>query len=227
MAHSYPKFKAKSPVASAVYAYVAIFSIATPAWAQQTTSGTAQDVTLKPVVINARAASPAADITGFGDVPLKDVPISATVVGREQLQSSGARRLADLTQFDASVSDAYNSPGYWDYISVRGFTLDNRYNFRREGLPISAETSIPLDNKERVEILKGTSGIQAGTSAPGGLVNYVVKRPTLQNLREVRRLWGPLWQRPGVWLPLQRRAGAAAPAHPQPQRQPQLGVAGH
>ena len=148
--------------------------------------GATQDVTLKPVVINARTASPAADITGFGDVPLKNVPISATIVGREQLQSSGARRLADLTQFDASVSDAYNSPGYWDFINVRGFTLDNRYNFRREGLPISAETSIPLDNKERVEILKGTSGIQAGTSAPGGLVNYVIKRPTSQNLREIR-----------------------------------------
>ncbi|MDB5873840.1 MAG: TonB-dependent receptor, partial [Ramlibacter sp.] len=34
--------------------------------------------------------------------------------------------------------------------------------------------------------LKGTSGIQAGTSAPGGLVNYVVKRPTEQDLREVK-----------------------------------------
>ena len=186
MAYSYPKYKAKSPAASAVYTYIAIFSIATPAWAQQTTSSAAQDVTLAPVVINARTAPPAADITGFGEVPLKDLPISATAVGREQLQSSGARRLADLTQFDASVSDAYNSPGYWDFINVRGFTLDNRYNFRREGLPISAETSIPLDNKERVEILKGTSGIQAGTSAPGGLVNYVVKRPTEQNLRDVR-----------------------------------------
>lgn len=186
MAHSYQKYRAKSPVALAVCAYTAIFSIVSPVLAQPAAPGTAQDVTLKPVVINARTAPPAADITGFGDVPLKDVPISATVVGREQLQSSGARRLADLTQFDASVSDAYNSPGYWDFINVRGFTLDNRYNFRREGLPISAETSIPLDNKERVEILKGTSGIQAGTSAPGGLVNYVVKRPTAQNLREVR-----------------------------------------
>ena len=185
MAYSYPKYKAKSPVALAVYAQLAIFSIVSPVWAQQATPGTALDVTLKPVVINARTVPPAADITGFRDVPLKDVPISATVVGREQLQSSGARRLADLTQFDASVSDAYNSPGYWDFINVRGFTLDNRYNFRREGLPISAETSIPLDNKERVEILKGTSGIQAGTSTPGGLVNYVVKRPTQQNLREV------------------------------------------
>ena len=186
MSNLYQQCKAKSPIALAVFAQLAIFSEATPVLAQNAASNTVREATLKPVVINARTASPAADITGFGDVPLKDVPISATVVGREQLQSVGARRLADLTQFDASVSDAYNSPGYWDYISVRGFTLDNRYNYRREGLPISAETSIPLDNKERIEILKGTSGIQAGTSAPGGLVNYVVKRPTEQNLRQVR-----------------------------------------
>ncbi len=142
--------------------------------------------TLRPVVITGQASPPVADVTGFGDVPLKDVPASATVIDRKQIEAAGARRLADLTRFDASVTDAYNAPGYWDFLSIRGFTLDNRFNYRREGLPITAETSIPLENKERVEILKGTSGIQAGTSAPGGLVNYVVKRPTGSDLREVR-----------------------------------------
>ena len=146
----------------------------------------AQDSTLKPVTVTERTAAPQADITGFGDVSLQELPLSATVIDQRQIQAGGARRLADLTQFDPSVSDAYNAPGYWDFVSIRGFTLDNRFNFRREGLPISAETTIPLDNKERVEILKGTSGIQAGTSAPGGLVNYVVKRPTERDLRQVR-----------------------------------------
>ena len=146
----------------------------------------AQDTTLPAIDVDARSAPPQADISGFGDMPLRTVPLSATVITSEQIQASGARRLADLAQFDASVTDAYNSAGYWDYLTVRGFVLDNRFNYRREGLPISAETSIPLDNKERVEILRGTSGIQAGTSAPGGLVNYVVKRPTEQDLREIR-----------------------------------------
>ncbi len=146
----------------------------------------AQAPTLPSVTVNDSPATRPADVTGFGDVPLKEVPISATVIGLDALQQSGARRLADLTQFDASVTDAYNSPGYWDFLSIRGFTLDNRFNYRREGLPISAETSIPLDNKERIEILKGTSGVQSGTSAPGGLVNYVVKRPTTRDLRTVR-----------------------------------------
>jgi iron complex outermembrane receptor protein len=182
MAHHTPFHsihKPNWPLTRVAAALAATFFAANGAQAQA-------DATLKPVTVNDRSAPAQADVTGFGDLPLKEVPVSATVVGREQLQQSGARRLADLTQFDASVTDAYNAPGYWDYLTIRGFTLDNRFNYRREGLPISAETSIPLDNKERIEILKGTSGIQAGTSAPGGLVNYVVKRPTQQDLREVK-----------------------------------------
>ncbi|TWO71900.1 TonB-dependent siderophore receptor [Caenimonas sedimenti] len=146
----------------------------------------AQTGTLRPITVTGGNSAPAADVIGFGDVPLQEVPASASVITRRQIEDVGARRLADLIQFDSSISDAYNSPGYWDQLTIRGFTLDNRFNYRREGLPISAETMIGLENKERIEVLKGTSGIQAGTSAPGGLVNYVVKRPTRQDLREVR-----------------------------------------
>lgn len=170
------------------YAGIATFFIApvvSPAVAQTQSSLVAQ-TTLPSVTISAGNAPPTAEVTGFNDYPLSQQPLSARIIGSAQIEASGARRLADLLKFDASSADAYNSAGYWDFISVRGFTLDNRYNYRREGLPISAETSIALDNKERVEILKGTSGIQAGTSAPGGLVNYVVKRPTENDLRSIR-----------------------------------------
>ena len=141
--------------------------------AAQNTAGT-----LPTVVIQERSAPANADVTGFGDEPLARSPISATVISSETISAIGAKRLTDLYQLDASVGDAYNSIGYYDYASVRGFVLDSTYNFRREGLPISAETSLPLHHLERVELLKGTSGIQAGTSAPGGLFNAIVKRPT-------------------------------------------------
>ena len=145
-----------------------------------------QDATLKPVTVNEAGAARQADITGLGDVPLSRAPVSATVIDARQIEASGARRLADVMKFDASITDAYNATGYWDYATVRGFVIDNRTNYRREGLPISAETTIPLENKERIELLKGTSGIQSGTSAPGGLINYAVKRPTENNLRSAR-----------------------------------------
>ena len=144
--------------------------------------------TLKAVVVqdSADSRSAVSGIAGMGDVPLARTPVSANVISSSLIEAVGAKRLADLTKFDASVSDAYNSVGYWDYATVRGFVIDNKYNYRREGLPINAETFIPLDNKDSVEIFKGTSGIQAGTSAPGGLVNYTVKRPTQNDVRTVR-----------------------------------------
>ena len=88
---------------------LAVTSLLLAAAAQAQTQ--TQETSLKPVVITGRTEAPAADITGFGDVPLKDVPVSATIIGRKQIEASGARRLADLTQFDASVTDAYNAPG--------------------------------------------------------------------------------------------------------------------
>nr|BFD62505.1 TonB-dependent siderophore receptor [Bdellovibrio sp. HM001] len=115
---------------------------------------------------------------GSFDVPASELPLSTRLISAQALKDQGVRRLSDVTLMDASVTDSYNASGYWDFLSIRGFTLDNRYNFLREGLPINAQTSIPLDNKERLEVLKGLSGIQAGSASPGGMVNFVVKRPT-------------------------------------------------
>jgi len=125
-------------------------------------------------------------VSGFGDVPLSKAPFSGINIDAQTLRDIGATRISDALRLDASVTDSYNSPAYWDMLNVRGYTLDNRYNYRREGLPISAETMIPMDNKERIELLKGTSGIQAGTSAPGGLANYVVKRAPTGNDETIR-----------------------------------------
>ncbi len=127
-------------------------------------------------------------VSGFGDVPLSKAPFSGVNIDAQTLRDIGATRISDALRLDASVSDSYNSPAYWDQLSVRGYTLDNRYNYRREGLPISAETMIPMENKERIELFKGTSGIQAGTSAPGGLANYVIKRAPSGNNDVIRSL---------------------------------------
>lgn len=125
-----------------------------------------------------------AGISGLGDTPGWQAPVQAQTFGQATLRDAGITRLADLTKLDASTTDAYNPVGYWDSLNVRGFALSNAYNYRREGLPINAETRIALDNKAGIELFKGTSGIQAGTSAPSGLVNFLVKRPDV-SLREV------------------------------------------
>jgi iron complex outermembrane receptor protein len=159
------------------------------------------------ITITGSSASNSASVAGFGDVPLARSPFSATVIGTAQLQDAGISSLADITRLDAGITDAYNAPGYWGQVAVRGFTLDNRFNFRRDGLPVNAETVLPTGNKSGLELFKGTSGIQAGTSAPGGLLNLVVKRPTSQPLTSA----GVEWVEPGNWTvdaDLSRRAGA-------------------
>jgi iron complex outermembrane receptor protein len=142
---------------------------------------------VQSVQITARTEATAADVTGFG-TPLSRTPIQATVIDAQALADAGALTLSDLGRFDASLTDAYNAPGYWTTFAIRGFQVDNRSNFRRDGLPINAETVLPLENKASVEVLKGLSGMQAGTSAPGGLVNLVVKRPDI-DLRSASLLW--------------------------------------
>jgi len=139
------------------------------------------------VQVTARSASESAGVTGFGQ-PLSRTPIQADVIDTKVLADIGATSLSDLTRIDASITDSYNAVGYWTTFTLRGFQVDNRQNFRRDGLPINAETSLPLENKAGVEVLKGLSGMQAGTSAPGGIVNLVVKRPDV-DLRSATLTW--------------------------------------
>ena len=85
-----------SPVPRAVAALLA--SLAGPLLAQT--------AALPPVTITSPAL-PAPAVSGF-DVPLHELPAAATVIDRRAIEAQGARRLADLTQFDPSVTDAYN-----------------------------------------------------------------------------------------------------------------------
>jgi len=142
----------------------------------QTTDATTESTQLPAVTISGRK-SPAVSVSGWGDLPLAQTPLQASVYDAETLRDQGIQSVRGLIQLDAAIGDSYNAAGYWDTLTLRGFVIDNRFNYRRDGLPINAETPIPLDNKANVEVLKGISGMQAGVSSPGGLVNYVVKRP--------------------------------------------------
>ncbi len=153
------------------------------------TAASAQPAASTTVTITGRGSgSNSVGVAGFGDLPLYRLPYSASVLNTGQLGDAAITGLADLTRLDAGVSDAYNAPGYWGLMAVRGFTLDPQSNFRRDGLPINAETVLPLANKRSLEVLKGISGLQAGISAPGGLLNLSVKRPA-GRLRQASLSW--------------------------------------
>ena len=115
--------------------------------------------------------------------PVLETPASETVVTRAVMDDQMARGVVGVIGNDPSVGENYAPVGYYESLSIRGYTLDNASGFKRDGLTVANESSMPLENKERVEIQKGVAGFEAGPAAPGGTVNYVVKRPTPKPLR--------------------------------------------
>ncbi|MFC7298024.1 TonB-dependent siderophore receptor [Herminiimonas aquatilis] len=126
-----------------------------------------------------------ASIGGFSEAPLRETPASISVITSEQMQERSIRTATDAVKYDASVQNSYNAVGLSDWFAIRGFTLDMGSNYRKDGMVILAHSSIPMENKERLEILKGLAGLQAGIASSGGILNYVTKRPTNTPLRSV------------------------------------------
>lgn len=143
-------------------------------------AGAASAQSLPQVSVIGKSVEAVPSLSGFNEAPAR-LPMQALSLSAERLEDLGITQLSGITKLDASVSDAYNAVGYWSQLKVRGFDLDNRFNLRRDGLPISGETALSLVNKSAIEVLKGSSGMQAGTSSPAGLVNFVVKRPLAED----------------------------------------------
>jgi iron complex outermembrane receptor protein len=110
---------------------------------------------------------------------LKDTPISATVVTRELLTDQGARLLSDVVKNDASIGEDYAPVGYYGDYEIRGFPIDLATGLEINGMTIAGEQDVPLENKERVEFLKGIAGVESGVASAGGLIDYVTKRPAV------------------------------------------------
>lgn len=156
--------------------------LASTAQTPSTTTATLQEVTISGALDTGYRAR-TARVAGFDDVPLRDIPASVSVITRERLDDQQARLLSDVVRNDASVGDNYTPVGYYENVNIRGVPLDLATGYQINGMSSVGEQNVMLENKSRVEILKGLAGLQAGVLAPAGLINYVTKRPT--DIREV------------------------------------------
>jgi iron complex outermembrane receptor protein len=121
--------------------------------------------------------SDAVTVGSLDGVTLEETPLSATVVTRELLSDQGARVLSDVVKNDASIGEDYAPVGYYGDYEIRGFTIDLATGLQVNGMTIAGEQDVPLENKERIEFLKGIAGVESGVASAGGLINYVTKRP--------------------------------------------------
>ncbi len=126
-----------------------------------------------------------ATVAGFTRQPLLDTPLSVKVLPAELLANQGVDTIGGLERLDAAITASAHNPGGFSTPSIRGFGLDNWSNYRYNGLTMVNQQATGLENKERVEVLKGLSGLQAGFSAPGGLINLVTKRPAADAISDL------------------------------------------
>lgn len=116
-------------------------------------------------------------VGAFRDQDILDVPLTVNVIPRALLEAQDAKSLYDALKNAAGVSRAQTNGSVTDSLSIRGITVEARTNYRLNGsLPLNTLIDTPLENKERIEALKGSSALYYGFSSPAGIVNLVTKR---------------------------------------------------
>ncbi|MCC4115478.1 TonB-dependent siderophore receptor [Aromatoleum toluclasticum] len=143
-------------------------------------SAHAQEKQLEAVEVFATESSWRAGSVGVGtfrDTPAKDVPMTINVVDRDLLDAQQANSLYEAMKNTAGVARAQLGATAYDNLSIRGLLVENRSNYRLNGgLPVVNLIDLPLENKERVEVLKGVGGLYYGFVPPSGIINLVTKR---------------------------------------------------
>ncbi|MDR3472290.1 MAG: TonB-dependent receptor [Devosia sp.] len=125
---------------------------------------------------------------------LKDVPASVSVVSAAQIKDTPAQGLDDTLRLipgmnltmigpDVGHPTAYNE-------GMRGLpTTETRFLVLMDGVPVNDPffgyiqwNRIPLDNIDRVEIVRGGGSPLWGNTAMGGVVNVITRAPTSNEL---------------------------------------------
>ncbi len=116
----------------------------------------------------------------LGTTTLQNTPFNIESYSEEYIENTQARSLADVTKFDAAVSlSSSNLLSENNAFNIRGITPDFDTGQKVDGLNLrSRAKDLPLEHVERVEILKGAGGFLYGFGKPGGIVNYILKKPT-------------------------------------------------
>ena len=116
---------------------------------------------------------------GKGTHTLKEIPQSITVMTRKQMDDQNLVSLKDAVNQTTGIV-GLQGVGQGMILSSRGFQIDD---WQYDGVPIPRNTyslgnwaTQDLIFFDRLEVMRGASGLLQGTGSPGGAVNLVRKR---------------------------------------------------
>ncbi len=165
-------------VRTSAIALAIALSLPSAARAQQSegeTTAEADAAEESEIIVTGRAAKLyRVDETASGKMPTEPLASSQTitVITSDLIEDQGARDAQDLYRNISGVS-------FFSYagVTARGFRQQENFYDGLRGDPYIGFAVPQLFNIERVEFLKGPAGMLYGQTAPGGLFNYVTKKP--------------------------------------------------
>ena len=147
-----------------------------------------RDEILDNIVVTSRAqALYRTTETSAGKLPTHPLDSSQAIsaITKELIEDQGARISQDLYRNISGVT-VYSYGG----VTARGFRQEENFYDGLRGDPYNAFSVPQLFNIERVEFLKGPAGMLYGQAAPGGIFNYVLKKPEFDTEGSVRATVG-------------------------------------
>ncbi|WP_292456487.1 TonB-dependent siderophore receptor [Mesorhizobium sp.] len=120
---------------------------------------------------------------------IKDIPQSVSVVGRQEIDDQGAQKADEALRYTAGVfAQPFGPDSDTNWLYIRGFQATATGTYM-DGLQLFSYGFggfyVDSFGLERIEVLKGPASVLYGGSNPGGLVNYVSKRPDFERTRYV------------------------------------------
>lgn len=145
--------------------------------ADETQTGPNGKPQLEDIVVTAdRIGTNLVQVGSFRGARQIDTPLTISVIPETLIKDQQASSLLDALRNTPGVTSSQTSPTVYDNLSIRGIPVDNRENFRLNGvLPIVNLIDLPLEDKARVEALKGASALYYGFTTPSGIINLTTK----------------------------------------------------
>ncbi len=127
-----------------------------------------------------------ANLGPLGDRPVLDTPFSVQAVSSELLHNYDAKTFSEAAKYLPSTYTEGHFGLEFGPPVIRGLLGDdNAQSVRIDGLNVRADTALPVELYDKLEILYGPVASLYGPAPAAGMINAVLKRPTATPLREV------------------------------------------
>ncbi len=148
---------------------------------------------IEEVLVHGQRLVPLRDTTSSAatliDADLRELPLNIGVISRGLIETVNSATTRDLIEQSASVNTRSGHAATFQGITIRGVDVNGEQNGQlKNGIPFYGVDSPIADPSalERIEVLKGSTGLLFGAAQPGGVINYVYRQPQREAAYHVR-----------------------------------------